>query len=942
VLREFSLYDLFVLSFVQLVVLTVLVLSPARMIGTRFRWTGSKVTEVLIGAVIAAALAAFSCFLAAEVWGLPAGGVETAAYLLVIFSVTVIVLRPDCGVIGNVFYAAFVAAGFVFLAFAVYVAVLAAHSIAEEVTSSLLLLLDLVALIVWSSNMNYVSDVLCRTRHSRPMAKADPSYTPMVSLHIPAYNEPPEILINTIKAVERIDYPNFEIIVIDNNTKDPAVYGPVEEYCRGRERIKFVHVAPWPGYKAGACNLALRRYTDPRAEIIGLVDADDVVQPYYLRETVPYFSDPQLGFVQSFEGNRDYEGSAYYTACVDSYQGFYLSVMSSRNERDSIPFVGTMGLFRRSALEGIGGWNEWCISEDTEASLRVQKAGWSGLYVPRCFGRGVVPPSYAGLSTQRHRWCFGAMQIFRLHWRSLMPWDRSPDNHLSSAQRRDYLMASVGWTRDLLMFAFSLFLLVITGLRASGSRFALMPLSGDKSLLPLSLILIATICMTWTLRHWTTMSRRRAALGLLISLSASWITALACIEGMSRRDGVFLRTSKTGSTHHRLRLAFRLVRVEALLAIALYACAGILAAERRPPLLLVAIVAFQATVYACAPIASFWNLRAQRLTSQEYRRRFEQRRLRDATRRRTVSRVLGAATAAVVALSVGAMAGVFVAPVRLLRATMVVRRDVSAQSMVRLSAGQDVYVSLAPAGSSHASYYPVTYVDLAQPPTSRSAAVFSLSFSISSPALLGAMFRDDSEGRPISTLTLVVRRPALGREPALTEMTDTFSGARIASFEEDLSAAPTGSVTLSLPSLGRVLTSPKAVAGSASYHGMPAPSSSAPNVDLELAAAFAKPSRLYRVSAVKLVQLAATSPRSRARFSLSLDTSSLVLLEGILHEGSSGRAIPVLTLAVHGSGSGSQSVAMRDTFYGATVTSFDETLSGSFSGQVTLSAAGPR
>ena len=105
---------------------------------------------------------------------------------------------------------------------------------------------------------------------------------------------------------------------------------------------------------------------------------------------------------------------------------------------------------------------------------------------------------------------------------------------------------------------------------------------------------------------------------------------------MSRREGVFLRTSKTGSTHHRLRLAFRLVRVEALLAIALYACAGILAAERRPPLLLVAIVAFQATVYACAPIASFWNLRAQRLTSQEYRRRFEQRRLRDATRRRTM------------------------------------------------------------------------------------------------------------------------------------------------------------------------------------------------------------------------------------------------------------------------------------------------------------------
>ena len=213
----------------------------------------------------------------------------------------------------------------------------------------------------------------------------------MVSLHIPAYNEPPEILIETIKAVERIDYPNFEIVVVDNNTPDPAVYGPVEEYCRGRDRVRFVHVAPWPGYKAGACNLALRRYTDPRAEIIGLVDADDIVQPHYLRETASYFSDPQLGFVQSFEGNRDFQGSAYYTACVDSYQAFYLAQMSSRNERGSVPFVGTMGLFRRSALEEVGGWNEWCISEDTEASLRVLKAGWSGLYVPRCFGRGSRP-----------------------------------------------------------------------------------------------------------------------------------------------------------------------------------------------------------------------------------------------------------------------------------------------------------------------------------------------------------------------------------------------------------------------------------------------------------------------------------------------------------------------------------------------------------------------
>jgi cellulose synthase/poly-beta-1,6-N-acetylglucosamine synthase-like glycosyltransferase len=665
VLHNFRLYDLFILSFVQLVVATVLVLSPARNVDTRFHWTGSRLTEVFLGAGGAAALTAVSLLLAQWLWGLPASQLAPAAYLLMLFTVAVIAVRPDCSIVGKLFYASYAGAGFTFLGYAVVVALNATRSIAEAVTASFLILLDLGAFLVWNSNVNYTSDVMCRTRRSRPMPQADPNYQPFVSIHIPAYNEPPELLIETIKAVEQIDYPNFEIVVMDNNTADPAIWGPVEEYCRGRERIKFVHVAPWPGYKAGACNLALRTYTDPRAEIIGMVDADDIVKPYYLRETASYFSDPNVGFVQTFEGNRDYEGSAYYQACVDSYQGFYLAVMSSRNERDTVPFVGTMGLFRRSALEEVGGWNEWCISEDTEASLRVLKAGWSGLYIPRCFGRGIVPPTFAGLNTQRHRWCFGAMQILRLHWRSLMPWDRAPDNHLSPAQRRDYLMASLGWFRDLMMLGFSLLLILVTGLLATRTRFALMPLRGSLSLLPMSLIIVATVCMTWTLRHWTTMSWRRAGKALVISLSAAWITALACIQGVTHREGVFLRTSKTGSNYRPFRSALRLTRVETLLAAALYAAAGALIARGNPPLLLIIIIVLQGSVYACAPVAALWNIRARRVPREEYERRFAAEQRRQAHRPARSFATVGFAAALFLAVGVGAMVAVFAAPAKL-------------------------------------------------------------------------------------------------------------------------------------------------------------------------------------------------------------------------------------------------------------------------------------
>jgi cellulose synthase/poly-beta-1,6-N-acetylglucosamine synthase-like glycosyltransferase len=917
VLLNFSLYDLYVLSFVQLIVTTVLVLSPARHVGTRFRWTGSRITEVLVGGFGAVAISAVACVLTHALWGVQLGGLETGACLLVITSVVVMTFQPDRNFVGQVFYASYAAAALTFIIYAGFIAVLATHSILEAVTASFVILLDLAAFVVWISNINYVSDVLCRARRSRPLPKADPGYLPFVSLHIPAYNEPPELLIETIKAVERIDYPDFEIIVIDNNTKDEAVWRPVEEYCRGRDRVKFVHVAPWPGYKAGACNLALRRYTDPRTEIIGLVDADDIVQPYYLRETIPYFSDPTIGFVQTFEGNRDFEGSPYYAACVDSYQAFYLSVMSSRQERDSVPFVGTMGLFRHSALTAVGGWNEWCICEDTEASLRVARDGWSGLYIPRCFGRGIVPPSFAGMLTQRHRWCFGAMQILRLHWRSLMPWDRSPDNHLTTAQRRDYLMASLGWFRDLLMLMFSLLLLVIVGLSVTNSGFAVSPMDGSRSLLPLSLIIIATICMMWTLRYWTTLSFRRALLSLVISLSVTLVIALGCIEGVARRDGVFLRTSKAGG-RRRILGALRLSRAETILAVALYTATGLLAASRHVPWVLIFIVFFQGTVYLCGPIASVWNLWAQGVPSHEYRRRWEKGRLRAERRRRSWARVPRPAVAALTALCVGGVTSAFVAPVALLKATTVARAE-SPQSLLG-AASTEVYLKLGSSTSgADAKYYLVTAVHLANQAAS---SHIGLRFETSSLVLLGDILQAAADRGRISHLSLAIRMPGRNGLPT-TQLVDMFATAVVTSFTEHLSGVRGGSVSLVLPASSRVVSAPGALQRVGPFAPLPDLSpASATKVDVTIGTG----APAYAVTAVTVSQAATGAP-----LDLGFSTSSLPLLAGIF-QGQSAAGIAALTLSVRAD----PGARLTHTFSGLSVSSFAEDLSGSVSGTAVL------
>jgi hypothetical protein len=73
-----------------------------------------------------------------------------------------------------------------------------------------------------------------------------------------------------------------------------------------------------------------------------------------------------------------------------------------------------MGLIRQSALEDVGGWAEWCITEDAELSLRLLRNGWSGLHVDRSFGAGVMLLTFEALKGQRFRWCLGGIQILRL------------------------------------------------------------------------------------------------------------------------------------------------------------------------------------------------------------------------------------------------------------------------------------------------------------------------------------------------------------------------------------------------------------------------------------------------------------------------------------------------------------------------------------------------
>ena len=152
-----------------------------------------------------------------------------------------------------------------------------------------------------------------------------------------------------------------------------------------------------------------------------MVDSDYQLKPGFLRRCAPLFADAWVGFTQAPQDYRGWSRSRYYRRLFYSYQYFFAVSQPSRNERDGAIFAGTMGLIRRVALEQLGGWDEWCITEDAELSLRLLRAGWSGLHVDESWGQGIMPLTFEALKGQRYRWCFGGIQILRMHWRAMLP-----------------------------------------------------------------------------------------------------------------------------------------------------------------------------------------------------------------------------------------------------------------------------------------------------------------------------------------------------------------------------------------------------------------------------------------------------------------------------------------------------------------------------------------
>ncbi len=405
----------------------------------------------------------------------------------------------------------------------------------------------------------------------RELRAAIPESSPRVSIHVPCYNEPAAMVIETLNALARLDYENFEVIVLDNNTPDAGVWRPVEAHCAALgPTFRFYHLDGVKGFKAGALNEALKR-TDPAAAYIAVIDSDYQVEPYWLRRGLPYFASPNIALVQGPQDYRDGQDSFFKSMCFEEYRGFFQIGMVERNEYDAIIQHGTMTIVRKDALEAVGGWSTWCITEDTELGLKLFEAGYGAAYIPQSMGKGITPDTLQAFVTQRYRWVYGAMQIMKRHAGALF----LGSGRLTWAQRYQFSSGWLPWISDGLGLIITGVALVWTALMTIAPHDFDVPMAA-LSAAALALFLAKTTKTLLLYPQTVGSGVRGAVVASVAGLALTHTVGKAVLAGLVTSGKPFLRTPKCedpADIAQVLRLAWQETTLLALCVAAILAMA---------------------------------------------------------------------------------------------------------------------------------------------------------------------------------------------------------------------------------------------------------------------------------------------------------------------------------------------------------------------------------
>jgi poly-beta-1,6-N-acetyl-D-glucosamine synthase len=242
-----------------------------------------------------------------------------------------------------------------------------------------------------------------------------------VSIIVPAYNEG-AMIAAVLESLIAIDYPNFEIVVVDDGSSD-RTYLHALPFRRRRPEVECRVLAKPNGGKFDALNYGIAH---ARGEFVVCIDGDSLLHPQALKHCIARFADPRVGAVAGNVrvANRGTPWSAMQALEYIAGYGLAKRAQSAAGVVTIVP--GPLGAFRKSALEAVRGYDGDSYAEDFDLTVKLLGAGWHVVYEPRAIVYTEAPERTLELLRQRYRWTRGSLQALRKRRRGLLSPRRAP------------------------------------------------------------------------------------------------------------------------------------------------------------------------------------------------------------------------------------------------------------------------------------------------------------------------------------------------------------------------------------------------------------------------------------------------------------------------------------------------------------------------------------
>jgi cellulose synthase (UDP-forming) len=237
-----------------------------------------------------------------------------------------------------------------------------------------------------------------------------------VAILIPVYNEPKDIVHRTLTACKNLKWQaGTQIYLLDDSTNEEDKKN-MESLSKEFDAV-LIRRKDREGYKAGNLNNAVSLHV--KENFFAIFDSDQAPEPEFLEETMDYFSDGNVGFVQTpqhfIECNTPIERAQQLGTNI-----FYQAQCVCKADDDAMPFCGTNAVLKTDVFKKVHGFAYYTATEDIDLGLRINDEGYKGVYVPKILVHGYATTNFVAYASQQYRWANGNLAILRKNWHRIL------------------------------------------------------------------------------------------------------------------------------------------------------------------------------------------------------------------------------------------------------------------------------------------------------------------------------------------------------------------------------------------------------------------------------------------------------------------------------------------------------------------------------------------